>query len=68
MAALTWTESLAPNDAQMDQTHAEFVDLLAAAAAAAAALVATAQTGCDGSSCSGHRPAHRRCRKSRNSR
>ncbi len=34
MTALTWNESLALNNAQMDRTHAEFVDLLAAAAAA----------------------------------
>lgn len=36
MTALTWTESLALNNAQMDRTHAEFVDLLAAAHAALA--------------------------------
>lgn len=34
MTALTWNESLALNNAQMDRTHEEFVDLLAAAAAA----------------------------------
>ena len=32
MTALTWNESLALNHAQMDRTHAEFVQLLAAAA------------------------------------
>ncbi|HQC96694.1 MAG TPA: hemerythrin domain-containing protein [Aquabacterium sp.] len=36
MTALTWTESLALNNAQMDRTHEEFVDLLAAANAALA--------------------------------
>ncbi len=30
MTALTWTESLALNHAQMDRTHAEFVGMLAA--------------------------------------
>jgi hemerythrin-like metal-binding protein len=34
MTALTWNESLALNNAQMDRTHEEFVGLLAAAAAA----------------------------------
>ena len=34
MTALTWNESLALNNAQMDRTHEEFVDLLAATAAA----------------------------------
>lgn len=34
MTALTWTESLALNNAQMDRTHEEFVDLLATTAAA----------------------------------
>lgn len=34
MTALTWTESLALNHAQMDHTHAEFVALLAACDAA----------------------------------
>ncbi len=36
MTALTWNESLALNNAQMDRTHEEFVGLLAAAAAALA--------------------------------
>ena len=36
MTALTWTESLALNNAQMDRTHEEFVGLLAATAAALA--------------------------------
>jgi hemerythrin-like metal-binding protein len=36
MTALTWTESLALNNAQMDRTHEEFVDLLAACHAALA--------------------------------
>jgi hemerythrin len=34
MTALTWNESLALNNAQMDRTHEEFVDLLAACATA----------------------------------
>ena len=34
MTALTWNETLALNHAQMDRTHEEFVDLLAACAAA----------------------------------
>ncbi len=34
MTALTWNESLALNNAQMDRTHEEFVDLLAACASA----------------------------------
>jgi hemerythrin-like metal-binding protein len=34
MTALTWNESLALNNAQMDRTHEEFVGLLAACAAA----------------------------------
>ena len=34
MTALTWNESLALNNAQMDRTHEEFVGLLAATAAA----------------------------------